>query len=336
MQQSANPLYWSFSIGRLCSTRIFISYFLPLLLISFLIRFGWVTGLTISAVLLLSVLAHELFGHVLICRMTGGYGEEVLLWPLGGLAFVQPEPHFMSRFLTAAGGPFINAVICLVFLPTVYLSGQFSSVMNPMTIPSFEESASYIEYLILMFFAINLLLLIVNLLPVFPLDGGQILETFLLEHTDHKTARQTSVQVGMVATVLISIIGWLLDSAAILAFLAMPLLVMNMWEYFRLQMPDSIEESFMGYDFSQGYTSLEKSYQTKSKVHKSWLQQRREKNEERKRLKLAQQQRDLQLRLDELLQKVSRVGMEQLTATEKKELIRASAFVKKDHQSRSK
>jgi stage IV sporulation protein FB len=330
MQQSANPLFWSFSLGRIFSTRILVSYLLPVLLIGMLLKFGWAEGVTISCVLFCSILAHELFGHVLACRLTGGYGDEVLLWPLGGLAFVQPEPNFFSRFMTAAGGPLVNAILCLATLPTVYFSGSLYERLTPLMIPSLETSASLLEYVLLMIFSINWTLLLINLLPVFPLDGGLMMEAFLIDHTDPKSARQTAVRVGLAVGIVLSLVGWFFDETFIVT-LATLLLLMNVWEHFRLQMPDSYEDSFMGYDFSQGYTSLEKSYHAPTISKKSWLQQRREKTAEKKKQKHIQEQKAMQERVDLLLEKVSRSGMDSLTASEKKELLKASTVLRKEN-----
>ncbi len=330
MQQSANPLFWSFSLCRLYSTRILVSYLLPVLILGLLLKLGWVEGLTVSAVLLGTVLAHELFGHVLACRLTGGYGDEVLLWPLGGLAFVQPEPNFFSRFMTAAGGPLVNAVLCLATLPTVYFSGRMQDMLHPLTIPGLDSSASYLEYVLLLVFSINWLFLLITLLPIFPLDGGQMLEAFVLEHTDMKTARQTEVQVGLVAGVLLALVGWFIDETFLLT-LSTLLLLMNVWEHFRLQLPDSFEDSFMGYDFSQGYTSLEKSYSAPAIEKKSWMQRRKDKVAEKKRQKQLLEQKEMQVRVDVLLEKVSREGMDSLTSAEKKELVKASTALRKEN-----
>ncbi|MHC4992789.1 MAG: zinc metalloprotease, partial [Planctomycetota bacterium] len=58
------------------------------------------------------VLAHE-FGHCLACRWTGGTAEDVLLWPLGGLAFCRPRRNWRAHLVTALGGPMVNVVVCL-------------------------------------------------------------------------------------------------------------------------------------------------------------------------------------------------------------------------------
>ena len=64
-----------------------------------------------GAIFLASLLVHE-FCHVFAVRLTGGVGNEVLIWPLGGLAFVQPAGHFRSQFFTPAAGPFANLIVC--------------------------------------------------------------------------------------------------------------------------------------------------------------------------------------------------------------------------------
>ena len=65
------------------------------------------------AILFVSVLLHE-FGHCFGARIMGGRGEEILMWPLGGLAFADPPRRPWPQLVTTVGGPLVNVVICLV------------------------------------------------------------------------------------------------------------------------------------------------------------------------------------------------------------------------------
>ena len=114
------------------------------------------------------VLLHE-FGHALACRSVGGRAEHIVLWPLGGVAFVHPPPRPGPILWSLAAGPLVNVFL----LPIIYLLNVFVRQS-----PAFQDAPdawiffTYLGY-------INFGLLIFNMLPIYPLDGGQILRALL-------------------------------------------------------------------------------------------------------------------------------------------------------------
>jgi Zn-dependent protease len=114
------------------------------------------------------VTMHE-FGHSLACRQVGGKAEQIILWPFGGVAFVAPPPRPGAVLWSIAAGPLVNVVL----LPVTYLAYQFtlSSGLGG-TMPGLVHLTASIAF-------INLGLLLFNMLPVYPLDGGQILRALL-------------------------------------------------------------------------------------------------------------------------------------------------------------
>ena len=111
------------------------------------------------------VLLHE-FGHSLACRQVGGSASEITLWPLGGVAFVSPPPRAGAVLWSIAAGPLVNvALLVLLTLAGPFLHGL-------------ELSASAVHFVRQLWW-INGMLLAFNLLPVYPLDGGQILRALL-------------------------------------------------------------------------------------------------------------------------------------------------------------
>ncbi len=114
------------------------------------------------------VLMHE-FGHALACRQVGGQAEEIVLWPLGGIAFVSPPPRAGAMLWSIAAGPLVNLVIAPI-LEVVLLIARQSGLMYQT--PDAYRLLTYIRW-------INTALLVFNLLPVYPLDGGQILRALL-------------------------------------------------------------------------------------------------------------------------------------------------------------
>ncbi len=118
--------------------------------------------------LFLIVLMHE-FGHALACKQVGGIADHIVLWPLGGVAYVNPPPRPGATLWSIAAGPLVNVAL----LPVLWaLFASSRSLGWAATMPNAER----LLYSVL---TINIVLLIFNILPIFPLDGGQILRALL-------------------------------------------------------------------------------------------------------------------------------------------------------------
>jgi Zn-dependent protease len=114
------------------------------------------------------VLLHE-FGHALACRQTGGQADTIVLWPLGGIAFVKPPPRPGAYLWSIAAGPLVNAVL----FPLLTLLAVAVARLHWRTVhPDFYN-------FVVTIFLINGVLLFFNLIPVYPLDGGQIVRGLL-------------------------------------------------------------------------------------------------------------------------------------------------------------
>ena len=118
--------------------------------------------------LFLIVLMHE-FGHVLACRQVGGKSDQIVLWPLGGVAYVAPPPRPGSTLWSIAAGPLVNVVLLPVLFGLVLIDHRAGWKEELPDLHTFIRAVSFI----------NLSLLCFNLLPVYPLDGGQILRSLL-------------------------------------------------------------------------------------------------------------------------------------------------------------
>jgi len=112
------------------------------------------------------VLLHE-FGHALACRQVGGTADRITLWPLGGVAFVSPPQRPGAILWSIAAGPLVNVAL----LPVFHLALGF--------IREAAWASDDLVRCVFMLGRINLGLLIFNMLPVYPLDGGQILQALL-------------------------------------------------------------------------------------------------------------------------------------------------------------
>src|ERR1700693_514516 len=118
--------------------------------------------------LFLIVMIHE-FGHALACGQVGGTANQMVLWPMGGVAYVDPPPRPGATLWSIVAGPLVNAVL----LPLLSLLGWLSRSLGwAQTMPNAHALLRAVWF-------INLGLLMFNILPIYPLDGGQILRSLL-------------------------------------------------------------------------------------------------------------------------------------------------------------
>ncbi len=328
MHNYRSPIYWSFPCGTWFQTQVRISVFLPLFLLLLCVRLqNLQLGLVFGGVFFFSVLLHE-FGHVIAARMTGGSGDEILVWPFGGLAFVRPAETFRSQLLTPMAGPLFNLLLCLITLSPLVLNGRTEGLFSLFTFPMSQLSDKvFLDILELMFRA-NLLLLAINLIPVYPLDGGQILKTVLSSRLNREIATDISIKSGMVVGLLALIGGLFVDpsSGIFLVFLGAIIMLLNLQESFQLRSADGYDDSFMGYDFSQGCTSLDRSDDQPLPTRRPSLWQRwREQRRAEKFLTEQEQEVEAAKQLDLLLEKVHSEGIEALSDAERRLLDRVSA-----------
>jgi Zn-dependent protease len=114
------------------------------------------------------VLLHE-FGHSLACRQTGGRADTIVLWPLGGVAYVAPPPRPGAVLWSTAAGPLVNVFLVPVLFALFYANLSPGQVRLESNVQVFLQAV----------FEVNLALLFFNLMPVYPLDGGQIFRALL-------------------------------------------------------------------------------------------------------------------------------------------------------------
>jgi Zn-dependent protease len=114
------------------------------------------------------VLLHE-FGHALACRQVGGKANQIVLWPLGGVAYVDPPPRPGATLWSIAAGPLVNVALFPILL------GAFLFARSQ----GWAETSPDIYRLISAILWIDVGLLAFNILPIYPLDGGQILRALL-------------------------------------------------------------------------------------------------------------------------------------------------------------
>src|SRR5436309_12512660 len=149
--------------------------------------------------LFLIVLTLE-FGHAPACRQVSGRADRIVLWPLGGVAYVDPPPRPGATLWSIAAGPLVNVVLFFVLTLTGMLGrshGWFAAVPN-------------IHTLLRAIWYINLGLLTFNLLPIYPLDGGQILRSLLWFVLGRARSLMVAVSIGFIGVAgLIALALWI-------------------------------------------------------------------------------------------------------------------------------
>ncbi|MEO0734914.1 MAG: M50 family metallopeptidase, partial [Bacteroidota bacterium] len=161
--------------------------------------FRWYTA--VALLLFTFILLHEL-GHALMARNRGVKAEKIILFPLGGGAYIPQRPKkTRDEVLVYAAGPLANVLLALLALPVLlarpegelflryYLQLSGNLVVRP----------SFVEQLLGLTIAVNLILAVGNLLPAYPLDGGRILRALLRPSLGQRRA-----------TVVITVLGWVI------------------------------------------------------------------------------------------------------------------------------
>lgn len=114
------------------------------------------------------VLLHE-FGHALACRQVGGQANQIVLWPLGGVAYVNPPQRPGATLWSIAAGPLVNVVLAPVLYGLLVFSRTSGLAHTSHNLHAWIGAALYIDVFLFAF----------NMLPIYPLDGGQILRSVL-------------------------------------------------------------------------------------------------------------------------------------------------------------
>ena len=289
-------------------------------------------GMLAVAVLLASVLAHEA-GHCLAAFRVGGNPDQVLIGPLGGLAFPELPREPQAEFYTALAGPIVNLAIVLLTLP-VLLMTQLGvlELLSPLQPTGLIQGPWWAVSLKLAFW-INWLMLLVNLLPAFPFDGARVLRALLWPAVDYRGATLVVVRTTKLTAICVCVLAWAVsdvNSAEILpAWVPLALFAVFVYtsgsaEASRLEEADWEEELF-SYDFSQGYTSLERTLEPPRKPAGSpvrrWLENRRKLRRRKQRWPEQEEER----RVDAILIRLHETGLDGLTTKERALLQRVSA-----------
>ncbi len=211
----------SFRVGRIAGIEIRIHILFVFFVLFRLINThgNWEYTLFWTALLFGIVLCHE-FGHCFGARSVGGDAREILMWPLGGLAMVYHPKTPWAQFVTVAAGPLVNVIFCVVSLLLLWAVRAVYDIDFGFGggIVVASRAPVWAWYLAI-FYDVNYFILLFNLLPIYPMDGGRLLETLLWPFLGLHKAVQIACTLGLIGAVGLGI--WGLRQGGILLFIAL-------------------------------------------------------------------------------------------------------------------
>jgi Zn-dependent protease len=326
-----NPLSWSLPIGRAARIGVRVHVVFLIFIIIELVKSVASPhradtaphDFSIAAILMgswfLIVLLHE-FGHCLACRGVGGEADEILMWPLGGLAFCRPPQVWQAHFITVAGGLMVNVAILVVLGAVIgAITGHWWGVAVPdvLNLGRIFYNADVAGHWWLLILAIvnwaNLVILIFNLLPMYPLDGGRLVQALLWPRLGYTRSMRISVRIGFVGGLLLAIAGFVMQDLWLLCMAGFGLVTC-----YTTNRQLEFTNEMMGFESDEYALSLHCGPDDAAPDPRPTRAQRRAARE-------AQRQREESEALDRILQKIADSGMESLTGRERTLLRRATA-----------
>lgn len=206
---------WSLRLGTFAGIAVYVHW-------TFLLLIGWILYVSLSdggtalqaareVVFILSifgcVVLHE-FGHALTARRFGVRTRDIILLPIGGVARLERMPDKPSEeFLVAIAGPLVNVVIAGVLWVALSATGQLSPMPGEGEVDAYVRNLGFFERLM----HVNILLVMFNLLPAFPMDGGRILRSLLAVKLDYAVATRIAATIGQLMAVLFAAGGLFLN-----------------------------------------------------------------------------------------------------------------------------
>jgi Zn-dependent protease len=197
---------WQWKLGTFAGIDVFVHA-------TFLLLIGWIgyshwlqygtiakviEGILFILVLFLCVVLHE-YGHALTARRYGIKTRDITLYPIGGVARLERLPDKpIEELWVALMGPAVNVVIAAVLFVYLFISRGLVP-MTDLTV----ASGSFVARVM----AVNISLVLFNLIPAFPMDGGRVLRALLAMRMDYVRATQIAANIGQGLAFLFGLAG---------------------------------------------------------------------------------------------------------------------------------
>jgi Zn-dependent protease len=289
-------------------------------------------------VLTVAIVIHEL-GHLFAAWRVGGSLDCIVLGPLGGMTSVRGIRDPRYELSAHLAGPAANLTVCLLCTPLLLtFSTGVRGLLNPLAPEGLvvPNESMYLPPLRLLFW-INWSLALVNLLPVFPFDGGRALRAVVLLRWP-EAGRPAASQ--LVATVARFIAIGIFLTALLLSFddtgnvlpTRFALILLAIFLFFSAQheerrCAEEVEQDDMllAGEFPSDLSELEREFSRSSGPAsgplKRWMERRRQLRLQRQLEAEAAEERGV----DEILERLHKSGMEALTPQDRALLERVSA-----------
>lgn len=207
VQESRQSMKWSMRVGRIAGVDVFV-HFTFLLLLAFVGFSHWqnthsvqaaLAGVAFIVTLFGCVLLHE-FGHVLMARRYGIPTRDITLLPIGGLARLERMPEKpLQEFWVAVAGPAVNVAIAAILFVWLAASRQLAAT---------ETLSATGGSLLQRLMVVNVALVLFNLLPAFPMDGGRVLRALLAARLGRRRATAIAANVGQALAIVLGAVGF--------------------------------------------------------------------------------------------------------------------------------
>jgi len=195
---------WSFRLGRLWGIDVYV-HATFLLLLGFILFVGYRSSGSLPSalqdvlfvILIFGIVVLHEYGHALTARRFGVKTRDITLLPIGGVARLERIPENpVQEFLIAIAGPAVN--VAFAALCFILLRGRISTV---------EESTLLDGPLLLRLFWVNVSLVVFNMLPAFPMDGGRVLRSLLAMNMNYVQATRIAALIGQGVALLMGFAG---------------------------------------------------------------------------------------------------------------------------------
>jgi Zn-dependent protease/CBS domain-containing protein len=197
---------WQWKLGTFAGIDVFVHA-------TFLLLIGWIgyshwlqygtfakaiEGILFILALFLCVVLHE-YGHALTARRYGIKTRDITLYPIGGVARLERLPDKpIEELWVALMGPAVNVVIAALLFAYLYLTSGLVPITD-LTV----ASGSFLARLM----TVNVSLVLFNLIPAFPMDGGRVLRALLAMRMDYVRATQIAANIGQGLAFLLGLFG---------------------------------------------------------------------------------------------------------------------------------
>ncbi|MDH5413007.1 MAG: site-2 protease family protein [Flavobacteriaceae bacterium] len=161
-------------------------------------------NVSLILILFICVVLHEL-GHALTAKKFKIQTQRITLLPIGGVAMLDKMPDKPKQeLLVALAGPAVNVVIASLLL--IFIPIKSYLVLEPEEIEQFLNTTGSQSFLFYLFVA-NIMLVVFNSIPAFPMDGGRVLRALLAMTMDRVKATNIAARIGQVFAVIFFILG---------------------------------------------------------------------------------------------------------------------------------